>query len=146
MCIHSRGINVYHEIVATGQGGGEGRQTGQEAQEAEGSPPELQVQGEIRDCALGRAPGFERSKPTLVTYFLQQGHVTQTSPKHHLQQLGTDWAYFEADKILTVDEKLHICHSGFQAHCLHIHTQRGIPLVVGEREDRDHCVTFPGKT
>lgn len=146
MCIHSRGINVYHEIVATEQGGGEGRQMGQEAQEAEGSPPEPQVQGEIRDCALGRAPGFERPKPTPSDVLPAARPRDPNFPKHHLQQLGTHWAYFEADKIMTVDEKLHVCHSRSQVHCLHIHTQRGIPLVLGEREDRDHCVTFPGET
>lgn len=67
--------------------GQEERQAWWQEQRVEGSHPE--PQGGRTESELEMALSFEN--PPLVTYFLKEGHMTQTSHKQH-RQLGTKYS------------------------------------------------------
>lgn len=84
----SRKMRVYHgwKMWQWSRGDGqEGRQVWCQEQRVE-----VHILKEGRtESELEMAPGFE--SPPLVTYFLKEGHMTQTSHKQHCQ-LGTKYS------------------------------------------------------
>lgn len=86
----------WQESVATEQGGG--REAGVVAGAGlEGSPPE------VGETTQGTSPGFEMPKLNPSDVLPAARSCDLNFPKHH-QQLGMNWAYVEADKIMTVGD------------------------------------------
>lgn len=83
----------WQESVATEQGGG--REAGVVAGAGlEGSPPE------VRETVHGTSPGFEMPKPILPAAGSCDLNFPQTPPPAG----NENWAYVEADKIMTVGD------------------------------------------
>lgn len=67
--------------------------------------------------------------------------------KLYLSHPKMDWAYFEADEIMTLGGKPYVYGKEFPGSLSACpSTKKGITLVMREQEDHDPCVTSPGET
>lgn len=63
---------------------------------------------------------------------------------NYLSNPKMDWAYFEADEIMTLGGKPYVYGKEFLSPCPS--TKKEITFVMREQEDHDPCVTSPGET